>query len=114
MSCVSSVDKKHRLLGRGGFSARVERCCQAAVTTKTPVSSLTVLKRSSRITERCCCRWYDTDTKEWVAAKYVSHFDLAQHEATMLALANKSEVSRVLRFKNDIIQTSEHYIVMLE
>ena len=32
----------------------------------------------------------------------------------MLALANKSEVSRVLRFKNDIIHTSEHYIVMLE
>lgn len=32
----------------------------------------------------------------------------------MLALANKSEVSRVLVFKNDIIQTPEHYIVMLE
>ncbi|DBB10202.1 hypothetical protein WJX82_003503 [Trebouxia sp. C0006] len=59
-------------------------------------------------------RWYDTDSGEWVAAKCVTDFKLAQCETTLLLLAERSKVPRVVRLKDDLLHLSQQGVMVLE
>ncbi len=61
-----------------------------------------------------CCRWYDVESRVWVAAKYRSDSELAEHEAAMLEQANKSAVLRVIKLKDALIQSSDSQIMVVE
>ncbi|KAL0036791.1 hypothetical protein WJX79_010167 [Trebouxia sp. C0005] len=59
-------------------------------------------------------RWYDTESGEWVAAKCVTDFKLAQCETTLLLLAEKSGVPRVVRLKDKLLRLSQQHVMLLE
>lgn len=61
-----------------------------------------------------CCGWYDFESREWVAAKYLPDCELAEHETALLEQANKSAVPRVIKLKDDLIQSSDSHIMVLE
>ena len=61
-----------------------------------------------------CYRWYDPESREWFAAKFVRVAEFAQQEAGMLELASKSEVPRVVKLKEHLVGNSDGDIVLLE
>ena len=102
------VSKEDRLLGKGGYSITVERCSSTVRLARWPDPSALTLNPTG------CCRWYDVESNEWVAAKYLPDSELAEHEAAMLKQANESAVPRVIKLRDDLIQSSDSHIMVLE
>ncbi|DBA85992.1 TPA: Serine/threonine-protein kinase stk11 [Trebouxia sp. C0004] len=59
-------------------------------------------------------RWYDVESREWVAAKYLPDSEVAEHEAALLEQANESAVPRVIKLRDDLIRSSDSHIMVLE
>jgi len=60
------------------------------------------------------CRWFDTESSEWCAAKYVLDVDLAQTEVKALELASQLEVFRVAKLKDDVPAPDGSHILIFE